>query len=76
MRRSDEVTVQRGEQDGLAFAIHASVAPHDSAVWQLRLVFSDHDGNVVEEKHRTLPRKLPLTFEVTRQRLIHLKSRP
>jgi hypothetical protein len=75
MKRSDEVTVQRGTLDGLHYAINASIAPHDSTVWQLRLVFSDDDGTVVEEKHSTLPRGQPLTFEVTRQRLVHLKSR-
>jgi len=75
MRRSDEITIQRGMLDGLHYAINASIAPHDSTVWQLRLVFADDDGNVVDEKHSTLPRGQALTFEVTRQRLVHLKSR-
>ena len=39
------------------------------------LLAVDDDGNVVDEKHSTLPRGEPLTFEVTRQRLIHLKPR-
>jgi len=75
MRRPDEVTIQRGTLDGLHFAVHASVKPIDPSLWQLRLVLSDTDGTVIDEKHRTLPRGQALTFEVTRQRLVHLKSR-